>query len=110
MRPLLVRVELTLILLEEDVIVMGLSQQDQKRLILDILKSHQADQVTRKNELDQLSRLTLSLQDKASTSDEQNILNAIHAYCQQEQQQPDGAVLTEATSLTSLIEEMESYS
>ncbi|HET6872440.1 MAG TPA: YtzH-like family protein [Sporolactobacillaceae bacterium] len=89
---------------------MGLSQQDQKRLILDILKSHQADQVTRRNELEQLSRLTQSLQGKATTSDEQNVLNAIQAYCQEEQQQPDGAVSTPSTSLTSLIEDLESYS
>jgi hypothetical protein len=89
---------------------MGLSPQDQKHLILDILKSHQADQVTRRNELEQLSRLTSSLQGKASTSEEMDLLAAIHGYCQQEQQQADGAVLTSPTSLTALIEDMESYS
>jgi hypothetical protein len=89
---------------------MGLSQQDQKHLILDILKSHQADQVTRRNELEQLSRLTSSLQGKASLPEESEVLNAVLAYCQQEQQQADGAVLTSPASLTALIEDVESYS
>lgn len=83
---------------------MGLSKDNQKQLILDILKAHQTDQVTRRGELEQLSRLTSSLQAHAMTEKETQVLNALQAYCKQESLHADGASLTSLQEINSLVQ------
>lgn len=88
---------------------MGLSTEDQKRLILDILKTHQSDQVTRRNELEQLSRLTANLQDQTNVGEVKQILDHLHTYCQQESLNADGASFTSSEDLTTLINDLETF-
>ncbi len=86
---------------------MGLSRDDQKRLMLDILKSHQSGQMTRRNELDQLQRLTSTLQNQVMDFGEQETLNQIQDYYQVESQNPNGACETSAEDLNALIQKVE---
>ena len=86
---------------------MGLSRNDQKRLILDILKSHQLDHVTRRNELEQLSRLVATLQDHTPSASETEALGALKTYCEQESVNADGACCTSAEDLSSLIQDFQ---
>lgn len=86
---------------------MGLSKEDQKRLILDILKSHQADQVTRRNEIEQLQRLAATLHNQANGFEENQALDELANYCTQESQNPDGACATSVEDIDTLIQKME---
>ncbi|WEG13858.1 YtzH-like family protein [Pullulanibacillus sp. KACC 23026] len=86
---------------------MGLSAEDQKRLILDILKAHQSDQTTRRNELEQLNRLTAQLLNQTHSETPVQHLNALQTYCEQESINADGASMTSSEELDSLIQAFE---
>lgn len=85
---------------------MGLSKGDQLQLILDILKTHQIDQVTRRNELAQISRLTTHLQNQSKSESEFTVLNSLQSYCNRESLDADGASVTSAQDLSTLIQDL----